>query len=161
MSSAESDKYVQNQRKLKFAGMKVESSDDHVTMAGIPVTRGPRVILCPAFAITQKEILKKIDGGRITERSSLILEGHHLTVRNLDLDGALIIRAGENTHVMVDGLVVRNKGWQLQELDSTQEYPEPIRIRGYVMNKHETLEYLLHEPGNYVIGSDGEVRKLD
>lgn len=161
MSSAESDKYIQNQRKLKFGGMKVESSQELVKIAGIPVTRGPRVILCPAFGITQKEILEKIEGGRITERSSLVLEGHHLKVRNLDLDGALIIRAGENTHVTVDGLVVRNKGWELEELDPAQEYPESVRIRGYVMNKRETREYLLHEPGNYAIGADGVVRKLD
>jgi hypothetical protein len=29
------------------------------------------------------------------------------------------------------------------------------------MAKHETQEYLLYEPGNYVIGPDGEVKKVD
>ena len=56
MSSAESDKYVQNQRKLKFAGVDIDvtEEDDLVPIAGIPCTPGPRVILCPGFAITTR-----------------------------------------------------------------------------------------------------------
>ena len=61
MSSAESDKYIQNQRKLKYAGMDVPvtSHDELVTVGGIPVTPGPRIILCPAFGISRQEILDK------------------------------------------------------------------------------------------------------
>ena len=162
MSSAESDKYAQNQRKLKHAGVHLPTASELVTVGGIPVTPGPRIILCPAFGITQEEILNKIQGNnKVTERSSLVLAGHHLTITNLDLDGALVIRAGENTHVTVDGLKVQNKGWELVENDPDQEYEEPVAIRGYTMAKHETREYLLYEPGNYVIGHDGEVKKVD
>merc|ERR1719343_1093241 len=56
MSSAESDKYIQNQRKLKFAGVDLpvtQSSRDLVVKGGIPISPGPRIILSPAFAITQ------------------------------------------------------------------------------------------------------------
>jgi UDP-sugar pyrophosphorylase len=165
LSSAESDKYIQNQRKLKFAGVDLPVTsvpDDLVSVSGIPVTPGPRIVLCPAFGITQEEILEKFQGGnnRITQRSSLVLEGHHLTVRNLDLDGALVIRAGEDVHVTVDGLKVQNGGWDLIENDPDSEYPEPVAIRGYTMAKHETQEYLLYERGEYLIGEDGKVQKL-
>jgi UDP-sugar pyrophosphorylase len=162
MSSAESDKYVQNQRKLKHAGVDLPTDVELVPVGGIPVTPGPRIVLCPAFGITQEEILNKIqENNKVTERSSLVLEGHHLTIKNLDLDGALVIRAGENTHVTVDGLKVQNKGWGLVENDPNQEYEEPVAIRGYTMVKHETREYLLYEPGNYILGADGEVKKVD
>jgi UDP-sugar pyrophosphorylase len=167
MSSAESDKYVQNQRKLKFAGADLKVNEDPATdlvkVAGIPVTPGPRIILCPAFGITQEEILEKVGGAEkcsISERSSVVLDGHHLTIKNLEVDGALVIRCGKDTHVTVDGLKVQNKGWELMELDPNQEYEETVRIRGYTMSKHETAKYLLYESGNYAIGADGEARKL-
>lgn len=169
MSSAESEKYIQNQKKLKYVGVDIPVTEEYgngigmVKMAGIPITEGPRVILNPSFGITQEEVLEKVkgDSNKITKRSSLVLEGHHLTIKNLDLDGALVIKAGEDTHVTVDGLKVRNKGWELVENDPNKDYPETIAIRGYTMDKHETAEYLLFEPGNFVIGEDGEVTKVE
>lgn len=166
MSSAESDKYIQNQRKLKFAGVELPVTnvpDDLVAVGGIPVTSpGPRVVLAPSFAISQEEILQKVQGdnNKITARSSVVLEGHHLTIQNLDLDGALVIKCGDETHVTVDGLKVQNKGWELVENEAGADYPENVSIRGYTMAKHETKEYILNEPGSFVIGEDGEVKKI-
>jgi len=164
MSSAESDEYIQNQRKLKFSGvdLPVDCFDDFVTVAGIPVTSGPRIVLCPAFAVSQEEVLEKIKGNRnkISKRSSLILEGQNLSIENLNLDGALVIKAGDNTHVSVDGLKVQNKGWELVENEAGTKYPENVSIRGYTMIKKETREYLLYDPGSYIIGENGEVKKI-
>jgi UDP-sugar pyrophosphorylase len=165
MSSAESDMYIQNQKKLKFAGVDIAGSEGEggmTSMSGIPVTKGPRVILSPAFAITQEEVLNKVKGGknRISQRSSLVLDGHHIIIQNLDLDGALVIRAGKDTFVTVDGLKVRNKGWSLIENDPNKKYPETVSIRGYTMDKAETAEYFLEEAGSFVIGKDGQVTKV-
>lgn len=163
MSSAESDKYVQNQRKLKFAGvdLDVTGDDDLVQVTGIPVTPGPRIILCPGFAITQQEVMEKIEGGKITKRSSLVLEGEDLKVKNLDLDGALVIRTGHDCDVTVDGLVVRNKGYGVEEIPDGAEVPEEVAIRGYTMKKDEVMEIIINEPGKYHIGADGEVKSID
>ena len=162
MSSAESDKYIQNQRKLKFAGvdLKVSEEEDLVPIAGIPVTPGPRIIICPGFAISQEEIMNKIEGGKITERSSLVLEGEGLTVKNLDLDGALVIRTGHDCSVLVDGLVVRNKGYEVEEIPEGADVPEEVAIRGYTMTKHEAMEIIIDEPGKYVVDKDGNVEKI-
>ena len=167
MSSAESDKYIQNQRKLRFVGANVpvtsmSEPDDLIVMAGIPVTAGPRIVLCPSFGISQQEYREKIQGSlTITKRGSLVLDGHHLTIKDLSVDGALVIRAGEQSHVTVDGLKVENKGWELQELDPAVEYPEHVRIRGYTMVKHETQEYIIDEAGKFVIDATGQVQKVD
>jgi len=165
--SAESDKYIQNQRKLKYAGADIPVNDDFnkdmVTVGDIPVTPGPRVILCPAFTITQEELQSKVGGAErcsITERSSVVLDGHHITIKNLEVDGALVIRSSDDTDVTVDGLKVNNKGWALEELDPSKEYEENVRIRGYTMKKMESAEYILTEPGNFVIGADGEIREV-
>ena len=165
MSSAESDKYIQNQRKLKFAGVDLpvtQVPDDLVPVSGIPITEGPRIILCPAFGITQEELVAKIQGDvKISKPSSVVLEGHHLTINNLEVDGALVIRVGDESHVTVDGLKVSNKGWTLVPNDPSKEYEEAVAIRGYTMDKQETAEYLINEPGHFVIGEDGKLTKID
>jgi len=164
MCSAESDKYISNQRKLCFAGMNVPvtTSSDYVYLAGIPITPGPRIVLCPAFAITQREIIQKISGGKITQRSSLVLEGEELYIKNLDLDGALEIRTGHGCYVTVDGLKVRNKGCELEKIpEGATDIPESVFIRGYTMKKHEIMKIHIFEPGKYVVNEEGVVRKLD
>merc|ERR1712071_595180 len=135
----------------KFAGMDVPVTTDAdlVTVSGIPVTPGPYIILCPAFAITQDEVRSKIEGGTITRRSSLVLEGESLKVKNLDLDGALVIRTGHDCEVEVDGLVVRNRGWEMVEVKDGDDVPETVAIRGYTMAKHEVMEFIINEPGKY------------
>lgn len=164
MSSAESDKYIQNARKLKHAGANVQvdvaTDDTLISMAGIPVTPGPRIILKPSFGISQQEYRAKIQGPvKISPRSSLVLGGHHMIIKGLELDGALILRCGEDSHVTVDGLKVQNKGWELTELDPSKDYPEHVKIRGYTMTKHETMEIIITEPGQFVVTESGEVIK--
>mmetsp|Transcript_34830 Transcript_34830/g.42013 ORF Transcript_34830/g.42013 Transcript_34830/m.42013 type:complete len:706 (-) Transcript_34830:156-2273(-) len=163
MSSAESEKYIQNQRKLRHAGVSlpVTEEDDLVLVSGITVTPGPRIILAPSFSVSQKETKEKIQGGSITEKSSLILEGGGLIVKNLDLDGALIIRTGPSCEVTVDGLKVQNKGWVLEENSQNSDLPESVAIRGYTMRRYETKEIIIEDPGRYFIGEDGVVNKLD
>merc|ERR1712238_299951 len=97
-------------------------------------TPGPRVIICPAFAITQEEVVNKIHGGKISKRSSLVLEGQGLTVKNLDLDGALVVRTGPNCEVEIDGLVVKNDGCDLLEIPGDSDVEELVSIRGYTMD---------------------------
>eukprot|EP00934_Nitzschia_sp_Nitz4_P001896 Nitzschia sp. Nitz4//scaffold144_size56818//34913//37218//NITZ4_006541-RA/size56818-processed-gene-0.69-mRNA-1//1//CDS//3329536528//1896//frame0 len=166
VSSAESDLYVQNQRKLHFAGVDMtvaEEPSDLVNVGGIPVTPGPRILLSPSFGITQKEIKEKVLGGKniqISQRSSLVLDANHVTIRNLKLDGALEIRAGKDTHITIDGLEVENEGWDLVPNDPSKEYEEAIAIRGYTMNKKQTAVYHVDEPGHFVIGSDGALKPL-
>jgi UDP-sugar pyrophosphorylase len=163
MSSAECDMYVQNQRKLQYIGVDipVPEYDAYVPMANIPVTPGPRIILCPAFGICQSDYVRKIQGPfQVSERSSVVLDGHHLTIRGLELDGALVVRTGNASYVTIDGLKVENDGWELEELVPGKEYPESVRIRGYTMNKKDTLEYNISEPGHFVIDSSGTVKKI-
>jgi UDP-sugar pyrophosphorylase len=167
MCSAESDKYISNQKKLRYAGVDLPVTEDEsqkVKLAGIPITPGPRVVLCAAFAITQQEIAQKIEGGNITEKSSLVLEGEELFVKNLELDGALVIRAEQGCHVTVDGLKVQNAGWEFVKIPdgaNLDDIPESVHIRGYTIDRKESKEYHISEPGKYHIGADGELKKLE
>jgi UDP-sugar pyrophosphorylase len=162
MSSAESDAYIQNQKKLRFAGMDLPVSEekDLVVIGGIPVTAGPRVIICPSFATTQDDIKNKIKGGKMTQRSTLVLDGMDVTVKDLQLDGALVLRASPGCHVEVEGLIVQNKGYELCEIPNNASVEETVSIRGYTMAKHEALEINITEPGHYRVGPNGSVNKL-
>ena len=75
----------------------------------------------------------------------------------MDLDGALVIKAYDGAE---NGLKVRNKGWELEEIPKGADVPETVRIRGYTMAKHETTEFNITDPGRYVIGEDGDCRKV-
>lgn len=168
MSSAESDIYIQNQHKLKHAGVDINvtstKEEGLVSIAGIPVTPGPRIILSSSFAITQHEITKKIgSGNKITNRSSLIVDGENIRIMNLNLDGALVIRTGQDCHVTIDGLVVHNEGYEFVEVERSSDDSvilEEVAIRGYTMNKHEVMEIIITEPGTYIVGSDGKIIKV-
>lgn len=160
VSSAESDQYVQNQRKLAFVGV-AQDDRDPVPLGGIPVTPGPRVVLSPGFALTRRDLADKVAGGRITTRSSLVLDGEGLTVKDLDLDGALIIRTGHGCDVTVEGLVVRNEGYEVAEVPAGADVPEEVAIRGYTLNKNEAMEIIINEPGKYYVGADGKVKKVE
>ena len=54
----------------------------------------------------------RIQGGKITQRSTLIVEGD-VTIENLDLDGCLVIKAASGGPIVVKDLVVRNQGWEV------------------------------------------------
>lgn len=166
LSSAESDFYVQNVRKMECVGnFKVLNDDNEdaplVLLAGIPVTAGPRVVLAPSIGATLQGLKDHIQGPiTMTKRSILVIEGHDVIVKKLHLDGALVIKAEPDSHITVDGLQVDNLGWSLEELDAERDYPEAVRIRGYTIDMKETREYIVSEPGDYVIDSSGEITKL-
>ena len=167
MSSAESDLYIANQHKLVTAGVQVAETKDPskwISVAGIRVTPGPFIVLGANFAVTHKVLESRFPNGSavsISDRSAFVVEGKHITVESMKLDGALVLQAGPETHVTVRGLKVQNDGWERQELDPHQDYPERVRIRGYTMVRKATAEYRLTEPGHFVIDESGEVKKLN
>jgi UDP-sugar pyrophosphorylase len=160
LSSAESDLYVQYQRKLAQAGASLPATEEMAAVAGIPVTAGPRVVLSPSFAITQKELRSKVQSLTLSTRSSLVLDGRHIVLKNLTLDGALVIRVlHKDAHVTVDGLSVQNQGWKLADRDIASA-PETVQIRGYTMEKLETREYVVEKSGHYLIDASGELKSV-
>ena len=54
----------------------VTEIEDLVVIGGIPVTPGPRIYLSQSFAIMQEEIVNKVSGGKVSKRSSLVLDGN-------------------------------------------------------------------------------------
>lgn len=91
------------------------------------------------MGLTRAAILSKFptpSAVKISDRSVLLVEGSGVTIKSLDLDGTLVIRAVEGAKVVVDGLVVKNDGWSYQQLteadlEDSAALDERIKIRNY------------------------------
>jgi hypothetical protein len=122
--------------------MLVESGEETRPL-GIPVCLSPQIHLSPAFAPTWSELLKKVKGGSISKRSSLIVDGE-ASLTNLELNGALVIRpSGAGTRVRIEGLQEANNGWELRPLGPNEAAPEEVAMRGYklVQTHSRTLAF--------------------
>ena len=114
--------------------------------AGIPLNDGAHVVLSPSFACSLVELKDKLGGASIhlSAKSTLIVAGRHIHFNRVDVDGALVVRAGETSEVRLDQISVHNSGWQFEEIDTSDvQIAEKYRIRGYVLQQEEqcVLEY--------------------
>jgi len=134
--------------------------------AGMPVRLTPAVQLDPAFAATSTELADKVRGGTVSGSSCLVVSGQGVvSLTGLALDGALVLRATGQATLAVQGLVVKNKGWEFvpaEQEEGGEEVPETLRIRGFKLVKHETMEIVVGpEPGHWIVGPDGKPTKQE
>lgn len=130
----------------------------HVEYAGVRTAVGAKIVVAPSAGVTQREIRGIVLPGasvRITARSALVISGPGVRIRNLDLDGALVVRAGEGAEVEIRNLRVRNDGWRFVPVDQDDEsVPQQLRIRGYRMEKRSQRELVFDKPGKYVVDEE-------
>jgi len=153
-ASGEADIYRANRKLLKErGGVDVDVDGDERVFRGVKIGVGARIILSPSFGSTQLEILSKFPGGkvRISKQSTLILNGSDIVVKNLDLDGTLVVNATNGAKVVIDGLVLKNKGWEFAPVSETDQVLPMYAIRGYTCKKLEMLkkEYII--AGNFLL----------
>jgi UDP-sugar pyrophosphorylase len=152
-ASSEADVYAAFRATLVAASGTVIEQGAEQTFAGMPVTLLPCIVLAPSFAAGgSAELARRFHGGRISGRSSLVVEGD-VEVSGLDLDGALVLRATQGAKLSVRGLNVRNRGWEFVPADA----PEVLKMRGFRLVKHETKEVEVTE-GRWILGPDGLAR---
>ena len=107
---------------------------------------GARIVIMPSFGITLNDIRGRFsDKGKviISEESTLVLEGD-VTIENLQLDGALIVRALNGSKIVIKNLKVNNEGYLFQDIDpSDEQYAPKYQIRGYILDRKgdETIEF--------------------
>ena len=160
MATGEADFYKYFRRLLSMAGVAINVEGSARTTANIPYQDGAKVVLMPEFAVTIQEVLDKVSGGSITDKSALVLDGKNIRLTNVQLDGALIIRVADGVELEVKGLIVQNDGAKFvdmtaEEMADPSSYSKGLKMRGYrlVMSDVKLIE--IKEPGKYVVGSDG------
>lgn len=167
--TGEFDQYAANARLLEAAGVKITGGSETVmkrSLGGIEYAVGPMVLYSCAWAPTFEELKRKVspEGVEISRTSALVIEGESgdVVIKKMSLDGALWIRAVKGAKVVIDGLVVRNRGVKVVEIgnEGNKEDPdvddsyEPVLdevIRGYYIKKLEVKELVFDNPGEYVV----------
>ncbi|CAM9713899.1 unnamed protein product [Chrysoparadoxa australica] len=160
-STAEAEYYEQCVRRLQAStGAKIEASG-RVEFEGVPFDLPPRVVLSPSFAVCSEDLEKKVSAGlKVSSRSTLVIDGADIYLEDLELDGALIIKAVPGAMVAVSGLKVTNEGWSMEAIPEGADVSEEDRIRGFLLKKAETKVIEVTEPGNWVIGVTGIASKV-
>lgn len=51
---------------------------------------------------------------KISKDSTLVVRGSNVSIKDLELDGALIAEAGPFASVVIDGAKIKNRGWGWQ-----------------------------------------------
>jgi len=174
-ASGEFDIYRCNRKLLAAAGVEIAVDGKQEVYSGITVPGGARVVLAPSFGQTRAAVRQRVTGKvRISDRSTLVLEGD-VTLKNLDLDGTLVVRARPGASLTIDGAVVVNKGWQFLSVDETPEYcgelkcaeknpcsqhpphkpDEKYLIRGFTLLRTEQTTVDVHSP-NQLFNSKAE-----
>ena len=64
------------------------------------------------LSAVQKKIHAK--GLHLSKDSTLILRGNNVRIQHLDLDGTLIVEAGQFATIKIDGASIKNRGWAWQ-----------------------------------------------
>ncbi|GAB4164792.1 MAG: hypothetical protein Fur0032_01090 [Terrimicrobiaceae bacterium] len=161
-SSAENDFYAAGRRKLAMAGVTIAESES-ISVRGILLTPGPRVILRPSFALTLADVRERVHGGSLSGECTLILDGD-ITIRNLTLsDGeSLVLSARPGASLLVEDFEpATNSGWRLVPLSdeemSSSEVLEYLRIRGYRIAAGKVLKFSADKPGHWRLLPDGRI----
>jgi len=155
-ASGEQSAFFWFRRVLAGAGVQVNEvgANNSEFYPGIPTNIGAKIILAPNVGLTQKDILSKFSdpsGVKISDRSVLIVEGSGITIKSLDLDGTLILRAPEGVSATVDGLSCKNAGWEYVRLTeeelASDSVDDRIKIRNYKLVKHDQKVVTFPETG--------------
>jgi len=95
---------------------------------------------------------RKVAGGDkikiLSPESVLVVEGEGVVLEDLELDGALVVKACAGAKVTVKGLKVSNKGWTYKPASGGDEIDA---LRGFVVEKNETETLVFDKPGEYVV----------
>ncbi|KAH9573986.1 hypothetical protein CY35_01G030700 [Sphagnum magellanicum] len=121
---------------LQKAGA-VISEPKHEVYNGQTVEVWPRIVWSPSWAITFAEVCEKLSRPIcISQRSTLVLNGKHITLEDISLDGTILVHSIQKAQVRLSQLRVENAGWELKSVDNKDEnYPEVTRMRGFRIEK--------------------------
>ena len=164
MATGEADYYQYWRKLLALAGMAIDVAGKERISQAVPFREGAKIVLHPRFATSVKEVTTKINGGSITPRSVLLIEGEDVYLDNLQLDGTLIIRSASGVKLKLKDVKIVNAGWKFVDLTAVEmadpSVPDYLKIRGYKLVKQEQEVIELTESGEYELGPDLVLRKL-
>ena len=105
---------------------------NEITIGGLSVKFGPKIIIYPSYAPTISELKEKMSkmkkGIKMTNNSILILKNDINIEEGIDLDGYLVVDKDEK-----DLVVCKNKKRVIYNLLKTGEGEDHEKLRGYAI----------------------------
>jgi UDP-sugar pyrophosphorylase len=161
-ASGEADVYSFFRKTLSDIGVAVNPDGERVEFAGVPVNKGALVLCKPTVGVTLAELYRTFgctEPGKptssdikISDRSTVILNGSDITIESMDIDGCVEISAVPGAKVIVKKCIVRNDGSEFVAVDPTDEsVAEELRIRGYDIVEKQCQRFVFDQPGEYTI----------
>ena len=156
-ASGEADAYTSGCEMLAAAGVQMPTPPS-VTLSGVTVKLGARVVIDPSFGIGVAGWCSKLPTPQeisISSRSTLLLQGDlsGLRIESLQLDGTLVVRMCRGANVVLRKVRVKNAGWTFKSLWGNN-YDEALLIRGYQLAQHAQRELVFDQPGDYEVVDD-------
>jgi len=154
-TSGEFEFYESCAQMLRLAGADIPAAAVDQEFNGMKLPQGARVVIGPNFACTFEELKAKIGTLKMTAKSTLIIDGPDVTIKNLDLDGTLIVEAVKGHKVVIDG-TVKNKGWNWKPIGGgfgSRKIREIDALRGFTIEKKEQARFIFDQPGESKIPS--------
>eukprot|EP00466_Bigelowiella_natans_P015325 jgi/Bigna1/89320/estExt_fgenesh1_pg.C_470041 len=171
-ATGEADLYRLNRMLLHKIGVDIKVDAGLKEYLGIPVSSGARIVFSAAFAASFQAFKKRFPYPkqvRISDRSTLILDGRNIVVNALELDGSLSIistpkdqkqpssgaaekaktKERKTSNILVGEklsksrfkpLVVKNKGHEVLPILPSSNEPKEVKIRGYSLKNNEQHE---------------------
>lgn len=144
--------YFANCQLLHAVGVKLPESAPF-SVLGFNLQTTPRVVLYPDFGLSLSKLGKSFPNPSqifMTPTSSLIIEGEDIVIKEMDLDGALHIKAVPGAKVVFEKIQVKNDGIVFQTLDDASNVPVWKAIRGFEVVKKDVHVFEQNSPGEFV-----------
>ncbi len=185
MAPGEANRYRANVEIAQAAGADIEvfpedQREQHAL--GVPYEAWPMLVWSPSFASTIDEFGEKVHGFTMSARSVVNIDGEGIRLEKVEVDGMLVVKAGDGVSLTVRNLSgqnkVQNRGAERVNLTpeemASPDVPEFLKIRGYKLVRHEAVTIVAEKPGVYEVGpknidgpgvyvvqADGQVVKTD
>ena len=158
--SGEADMFGLYCEMMMRAGVKMfDGRPMQVNRSGIWVDAWPQVTFNAHFAHSLQQLKTRLPTPelvKISPRSTLLINlgpGSTLTIKSLNLDGALVIEGTGD--FVIDGLTVTNRSWRFTPIaeGSPEASMDSILIRGYAVEKVATATLSITDGASNVLGA--------
>ncbi|MBF0385064.1 MAG: UTP--glucose-1-phosphate uridylyltransferase, partial [Candidatus Omnitrophica bacterium] len=167
MATGEADYYKYGRKLMDLAGVQINVEGNTRFTQGIPYQEGAKIVFTRSFAPTVDDFISKIRGGKVSDRSVVIIDGEDIEISNADIDGTFIVRTVSGRSIKIEGVSIKNGGWEYVDLTpeemSDVSVPEYLKMRGYkiVKTDQQVIDLSSFPEGKYVLDNNGLRKVID
>ena len=104
----------------------------------------PRIVWSPSWALTFAEVCKKLSGSiKISQRSTLVIDGRDISLKDVTLDGTLVLRSNPDAQVRT---IFEPSFLSIQFVETpvkeTLLHDPPLKEQGFVYTRYTTMSLI-------------------